>query len=68
MLRNTEALVAELTTAAGADQDHALAAIGVSPAQAQADLARLLALVRTRQPEQGADLYQIYHRYQIVPR
>ena len=61
--RNTEALVEELKAAAGRDADGSLAAIGVSPEQAVADLHRLEELVRHRQPQQGRELRTLHERY-----
>jgi transposase-like protein len=61
--RNTQALLDEFRPLAAADADGSLAAIGVTPAQALADLQRLGELIDSRQPEQGAELEQIYQRY-----
>jgi len=51
--RNTEQLVEELQSLAKEDRDGSLRAIGVTAAQAVADLERLKELVQERQPEQG---------------
>jgi transposase-like protein len=61
--RNTESLIEELREAAARDADGSLAAIGVSPEQAVADLKRLEELIRTRQPTQEAELGILHRRY-----
>jgi hypothetical protein len=61
--RNTDALVASLTPAVGADADGSLAALGVSATQAAADVQRLGVLVHRRQPEQAAELAELVARY-----
>ena len=45
------------------DADGSLAAIGVSPEQAAADLTRLGELVKSRQREQAAELEALHRRY-----
>jgi hypothetical protein len=62
--RNTEALIEALKPLAEVDVDGSLAAIGVSPEQAVADLERLGELIRLRRPEDEAELEQLYTRYQ----
>jgi transposase-like protein len=62
--RNTEALIEELKPLAEQDVDGSLAAIGVSPEQAVADLERLGELIRLRRPEDEAELEQLSTRYQ----
>jgi transposase-like protein len=61
--RNTDALIANLKPLAATDSDGSLAAIGVSPEQAVADLERLGELIRSRQPEQEDELGMMYGRY-----
>jgi hypothetical protein len=61
--RNTEALIASLYPAAEADADGSLAAIGVTPAQATADLKRLGELIISRKPEEVAELETLHRRY-----
>jgi len=61
--RNTEALIEELRPLAAKDSDGSLKAIGVEPAQALADLARLGEVIKSRQPEQGRELEQMHRRY-----
>ena len=51
VLRNTDALIENLTPAAGRDTDGSPSALGVQPKQAVADLLQLQARVRARQPE-----------------
>ncbi len=48
VVRNTDALVGSLTPAVGQDADRSLAALGISPAQAAADVKRLGDLVHIR--------------------
>src|SRR5205085_620052 len=61
--RNTEALIDELRPLVARDSDGSLAAIGVEPAQAVADLARLGELISSRQPTQAAEMEQLHRRY-----
>lgn len=63
VVRNTEALVAELAALIGAGQDHSLDALGVSPEQALADLAALQEKIHSRRPEDQSGLEESYHRY-----
>lgn len=63
VVRNTDALVSELTAIIGAGPDHSLEAIGILPEQALADLALLTELIHTRRPEDQAHLEAIYLRY-----
>jgi transposase-like protein len=63
VVRNTDALVDSLTPAVGPDADGSLAALGLSPAQAGADVKRLGELVHSRQPEQAAELAALAARY-----
>jgi transposase-like protein len=61
--RNTDALVEELSALIQTGQDRSLETIGVSAAQALADLAALKKFIHSRQPEQQAELEQLYLRY-----
>lgn len=63
VVRNTDSLVGTLTTAVGTAGDASLAALGVSPDQARADVQRLGELIHDRQPEQAAELAQLAARY-----
>lgn len=63
MKRNTEALIENPKEAASEGEDASLAAIGVTPEQAVADLERLGQLIRTRQPEQQSELETMHRRY-----
>jgi len=63
--RNTDAWVDRMTPELARDADGSLAAIGVSPTEAVADLQRLRALIQERQPtpQAHADLRTIHLRY-----
>jgi len=61
--RNTEALITGLKPEVARDADGSLAAIGVSPEQAMADLDRLGELTRTRRPEDQVELKALHARY-----
>jgi hypothetical protein len=61
--RNTEALIDELLPQVAADADGSLAAWGISPAQAQADLERLGELMHERQVHAEAELQRLARRY-----
>jgi transposase-like protein len=61
--RNTEELIDDLRPLVAKDGDGSLHAIGVEPAQAVADLARLGELLSSRQPEQAVELEQLHRRY-----
>ena len=61
--RNSDALVDELCALIGAGQDHSLDSLPVSPEQALTDLTKLKELIHSRQPEQQAQLEQMYQRY-----
>jgi hypothetical protein len=63
VVRNTDSLVESLTAAVGAAGDAALAGLGVSAAQAAADVRRLGELVHSRQPGQAAELADLVARY-----
>ncbi len=61
--RNTDALVAELSTIISAGQDHSLEVIGITPQQALEDLASLKEMIHSRRPEDQSRLEGIYLRY-----
>jgi hypothetical protein len=62
--RNTEELMAGLQSAITQGPDSSLAALGITPEQAWADLQRLGALIQTRQPEEQAELETLHNHYQ----
>lgn len=61
--RNTESLIENLEPAVATDVDGSLAAIGVTPEQAQADLKRLGKLIITRNPGDVGELETMHYRY-----
>jgi len=63
VVRNTEALVEELSTIIGAGADHSLQAIQITPQQALQDLAALQEMIHSRRPEDQSRLEGIYLRY-----
>jgi hypothetical protein len=63
VVRNTEALADELSELIRAGQDHSLAAIGIPPEQALADLAALTEMIHSRCPQDQSRLEEIYLRY-----
>jgi transposase-like protein len=63
VVRNTEALVADLSALIQAGQDRSLETIEVSAEQALTDLAALKRLIHSRQPEEQPDLERLYLRY-----
>ena len=63
VMRDTEEPIDDLRPLVAKDGDGSLQAIGVEPAQAVADLARLGELITSRQPEQAAELEQMHRRY-----
>ncbi len=65
--RNTEALIEALQPQVARDADGSLAAIGVSAAQAMADLDRLAELIGSRRPEEEAELETLHTRYLAAP-
>lgn len=67
VLRNTEARTAELTHAMQSDADGSLAALGRTPTEAAADVARVLDLTRRRQPADHDQLAQMHQRYVAAP-
>jgi transposase-like protein len=68
VVRNTEALVAELSTIVADGQDRSLDAIDITPEQALADLASLKEMIHTRRPEDQSRLEEIYLRYANAPK
>ena len=64
VVRNTEALVAELLPLAKADADGSLLACGVSSAQAMEDLTQLQMVIHRRQPDEESLLRAMHTRYQ----
>ena len=67
VLRNTEALIERYQPLVAKAADGSLAAIGVSQEQAAADLTRLGELIKSRQPEQAAELEALHRRYLAAP-
>jgi transposase-like protein len=67
VVRNTEALIENLTQAIQAGQDHSLAALGIDPHQALADLRLLGELIQARLPEQQPVIEALYLRYASAP-
>jgi hypothetical protein len=63
VVRNTEALIATLAPLVAHDRDGSLAALGVTPAQATADLERLGRLIHRRQPEEVGQVVALHRRY-----
>jgi transposase-like protein len=63
VVRNTDALIEELSAVIEAGQDHSLEAIGVTPQQALEDLAALKEMIHSRRPEEQSRLEEIYLRY-----
>ena len=61
--RNTETFIQNLESKVESDEDGSLAAIGVTPEQALADLRRLGELILSRQPEEENELEEMHHRY-----
>ena len=61
--RNTESLIESLEPAVATDADGSLAATGVTPEQAQADLKRLGELIIRRKPEDVDELETMHYRY-----
>ena len=68
VVRNTEALVAELSQIIAEGQDHSLETIEVTPEQALADLASLKDMIHTRKPEDQPRLEEIYLCYANAPK
>ena len=65
--RNTDELIASLQAALAQGTDRSLAALGITPEQAGADLERLGQLIRTRQPEEQTELEVLHDRYRGAP-
>lgn len=63
VVRNTQALIEELTVLIGVGQDHSLDAIGIPAQQALEDLACLQELIHSRRPKDQSRLEGIYLRY-----
>ena len=61
--RNTESLIQSLEPAVMTDADGSLAAAGVTPEHAQADLKRLGELIIKRKPEDMDELETMHYRY-----
>jgi transposase-like protein len=61
--RNTETLIDNLEPMVRSDDDGSLAAIGVTPEQAEQDLKRLGELIHSRQPQEEKELAEIHQRY-----
>lgn len=68
VVRNTEALVAELSEIIADGQDRSLDAIDIPPEQALADLASLKVMIHTRRPQDQSRLEEIYLRYANAPK
>jgi hypothetical protein len=65
--RNTDSLIESLEPAVTTDTDGSLAAAGVTPEQAQADLKRLGELIIKRKPEDMDELETMHYRYLAAP-
>jgi hypothetical protein len=65
--RNTETIIDTLESIVGSDADGSLAAIGVTPEQAQHDLKRLGELILSRQPKEAEELKEMHRRYLAAP-
>ncbi|GIV64633.1 MAG: hypothetical protein KatS3mg045_1972 [Bellilinea sp.] len=63
VVRNTDALVSELSGILQAGQDHSLDAIGVSVNQALEDLKRRKEMIHSRRPEDQTELEALFMRY-----
>jgi transposase-like protein len=61
--RNTESLIESLEPAVTTDADGSLAAAGVTPEQAQADLKQLGEMIIRRKPEDMDELETMHYRY-----
>jgi len=68
VVRNTESLIERFKALVGQIAEASLQAIGVSAVQAQAALARLGELIKSRRREDAGELEAMHHRYgQAVP-
>jgi transposase-like protein len=65
--RNTQGLIAALTQAIEAKEDHSLHELSIEAEQALADLRRLGELIHMRQPDQQAEVQALYERYAQAP-
>lgn len=65
--RNTDELISSLSQAIQPGKDTSLADLHIEAAQALADLRRLGELIRSRQPDQQAELHSLYERYAQAP-
>ena len=63
VVRNTDALVEDLSALIRTGEDRSLEVLQISADQALADLATLKTLIHTRQPEEQEVLEQLYQRY-----
>lgn len=63
VVRNTDALVEELSALIQTSQDRSLETLGVSSEQALTDLAALKKFIHSRQPEDQPELERLYLRY-----
>jgi hypothetical protein len=63
VVRNTEELIASLRLSIDLGTDRSLSQLQIEPLQARADLARLGELIHSRQPEEQAEIQQLYERY-----
>jgi transposase-like protein len=66
--RNTDVLVDEFTTIIQSGQDSSLAAMGIKPEEALANLLALKEMIHTRRPEDQARLEELYQRYADAPK
>jgi len=67
VLRNTEALIANLSQQIQAGADRSLLELGIEPQQALADLRQLAELMRSRLPAQQLQLEALFQRYAAAP-
>jgi len=63
VVRNTQALIEELSLLIGTGQDHSLDGLGITAQQALEDLTSLQELIHARRPEDQSRLEEIYLRY-----
>ncbi|MDQ6659590.1 MAG: IS66 family transposase [Chloroflexota bacterium] len=63
VLRNTESLIEQYQPLVAQDTDGSLKELGISPAQAQADLKRLGELIKSRKREQASEVESMHRRY-----
>jgi len=67
VLRNTEALIANLSQQIQAGADRSLLELGIEPQQALLDLRQLAELMHSRLPEQQLQLEALFQRYAAAP-